>query len=61
MRRRDRLAREQGLRPKNWPSSCYPLTFHSIEEDIPEHYRSFVTRMYYLVLRECPCARRRRG
>ena len=38
------------LRRDNWPCTYYPITFHSIQQEIPPHARSHMKRMYTLVL-----------
>ena len=38
------------IRRDNWPCSYYPITFHSIQQEIPPHARSHMKRMYTLVL-----------
>ena len=42
----------QDMRPKNWPR-CYPITFHSIEEDIPVPAQRIVQTGYYLWMLTC--------
>mmetsp|Transcript_55207 Transcript_55207/g.49700 ORF Transcript_55207/g.49700 Transcript_55207/m.49700 type:complete len:370 (-) Transcript_55207:1294-2403(-) len=38
------------IRRDNWPCTYYPITFHSIQQEIPPHARSHMKRMYTLVL-----------
>ena len=38
------------IRKDNWPSSCYPITFHSIKQEIPPHARPHMKKMYAVVL-----------
>eukprot|EP01083_Nonionella_stella_P193103 713504_1 len=38
------------IRRDNWPCSYYPITFHSIQQEIPPHARGHMKRMYTLVL-----------
>eukprot|EP01083_Nonionella_stella_P073132 197515_1 len=38
------------IRRDNWPCTYYPITFHSIQQEIPPHARSHMKRMYMLVL-----------
>eukprot|EP00484_Ammonia_sp_Unknown_P001144 CAMPEP_0197023228 /NCGR_PEP_ID=MMETSP1384-20130603/3992_1 /TAXON_ID=29189 /ORGANISM="Ammonia sp." /LENGTH=367 /DNA_ID=CAMNT_0042451419 /DNA_START=28 /DNA_END=1131 /DNA_ORIENTATION=- len=38
------------IRRDNWPCSYYPITFHSIQQEIPPQYRAHMKRMYALVL-----------
>jgi len=34
----------------NWPSRCYPITYHDINKEIPEGRRSLVRKLYALVI-----------
>eukprot|EP01084_Bolivina_argentea_P037879 70047_1 len=43
------------IRRDNWPCSYYPITFHSIQQEIPPHARSHMKRMYTLVLMTFLC------
>ena len=55
----ERRARLNGLkdeieasnyREDNWPSKCYPITFHSISQEIPPFARPHMRKMYSLVI-----------
>merc|ERR1740116_533213 len=43
------------LRRDNWPCAYYPITFHSIQQEIPPHARAHMKRMYTLVLLTFAC------
>ena len=43
------------IRRDNWPCTYYPITFHSIQQEIPPHARSHMKRMYTLVLMTFVC------
>jgi len=45
------LAREKtgtgtAARESNWPSKCYPITYHDISVEIPERHRALVRKFY---------------
>ena len=41
-----RLIKETGYKPKNWPS-CYPILYHDIAAEIPADNRMLVRWAYY--------------
>lgn len=47
---RERLAREQGMQPYNWPFKCYAVTYHSISEEIPLQHQALIGKYYIIVL-----------
>jgi len=46
------LQREKAVGPggvareSNWPSKCYPITYHDISVDIPQRHRALVRKFY---------------
>jgi hypothetical protein len=44
------LSGAAGLKPPNWPSRCYPIEYHDIDEEVPESRRTMVRRFYYLCI-----------
>jgi len=44
------LAREKagtvGSRESNWPSKCYPITYHDISVEVPDRHRALVRKFY---------------
>lgn len=45
-KRSEHVAKLEAQLP-NWPSKCYPLTYHDIDKDIPEQYRPIVRKFYF--------------
>jgi hypothetical protein len=45
-KRSEHVAKLEAQLP-NWPSKCYPLTYHDIDKDIPEQYRPIVKKFYF--------------
>jgi len=33
----------------NWPSKCYPLAYHSIQDEIPPNHRAMVKKFYFVL------------
>jgi len=45
------IAREKSgvvgaVRESNWPSKCYPITYHDISVDIPQRHRALLRKFY---------------
>ena len=38
---------------KNWPSKCYPITYHDIAEDVPQRHQKMMKKFYATVF--CTC------
>lgn len=34
------------IKAKNWPSRCYPIVYHSINDEIPERHRKLARQFY---------------
>lgn len=45
-KRSEHVAKLEAQLP-NWPSKCYPLTYHDIDKDIPEQQRPIVKKFYF--------------
>jgi len=50
LERREKEIRDKLQPPENWPSSCYPLAYHSIDADIPGTYKDACKGSYYICL-----------
>lgn len=47
---RERDITINGVKINNWPFSCWPIAYHSIETEIPAQYQSQMRQFYVLML-----------
>jgi len=48
--REKRLGKYAGYKPPNWPCECWALTYHNINEEVPEQHRPLIRKFYAAVL-----------
>jgi len=49
LRDRESMLEGSGVVEDNWPCACYPITYHSITNEIPIQHQSFVRRHYWIL------------
>jgi hypothetical protein len=51
LEQRELVAKEGGPTRQmyNWPSKCYPLAYHSIQDEIPPNHRAMVKKFYFIL------------
>lgn len=47
---RERAVKAKEDAKKNWPSRCFPILYHSIQDEVPIEQQSMVKKFYALCL-----------